>query len=169
MHFTLRQLVYADTAAEYGNFTDAARHLDVSQASISTAVADLERHVGAKLFDRHSSRGVTLTPLGERFLHEVRTLLGHARKFQAMTTLLNAEQNGEITIGCQVALAIRFLPELLEGFKRDFPALSLAVKEENSRDGLIDALLANKIEFGIGIGHAPDDRVISEELAALPV
>ena len=121
MDFTLRQLLYADAAAEYGNFTDAARHLDVSQASISTAVSDLERRIGAKLYHRHSSRGVTLTPIGERFIHEVRVLLEQVQKFQATTTRLKAEQGGEITIGCQVALAIRFLPELLARFAPRLP------------------------------------------------
>jgi DNA-binding transcriptional LysR family regulator len=168
MDFTLRQLVYADAAAEFGNFTDAARHLNVSQASISAAVSLLERGIGARLYHRHSSRGVTLTPVGERFIHEVRVLLGHVQKFQAMTTRLSAEQVGEITIGCQVALAIRFLPEILEGFTRCFPTLTLAVKEENDCDEVIRALLTGKIDFGIGIGHASDDLVVSKELAALP-
>ena len=168
MDFTFRQLLYAEAAAEYGNFTDAARHLDVSQALISTAVSDLERRIGARLYHRHSSRGVTLTPIGERFIHEVRVLLGQVQKFQATTTRLKAEQGGEITIGYQVALAIRFLPELLARFARDFPALTLAVKEESDRDDVIAALLAGKIEIGLGIGQASDDRVVSEELAALP-
>lgn len=168
MDFTLRQLLYADAAADFGNFTDAARHLDVSQASISTAVSDLERRIGAKLYHRHSSRGVTLTPVGERFIREARVLLGQVQKFQANTTRLKAEHGGDITIGYQVALAIRFLPELLAKFARDFPALKLAVKEESDRDDVIAALLAGKIEFGLGIGQASDDRVVSEEIAALP-
>ncbi|MGA2286887.1 LysR family transcriptional regulator [Bradyrhizobium sp.] len=168
MDFTLQQLIYADAAAEFANFTDAARHLDVSQASISAAVSLLERRIGAKLYHRHSSRGVTLTPLGEDFIHEVRVLLGHVRKFQAVAVGLSAGRIGELRIGCQVAIAIRFLPALLDGFGRSFPAMTLAVKEENERDNVIAALLAGKIEFGIGIGHAMDDRIVSGEVAALP-
>ena len=46
--------------------------------------------------------------------------------------------------------------------------MTLAVKEESDRDDVIAALLAGKIEIGLGIGQASDDRVVSEELAALP-
>jgi DNA-binding transcriptional LysR family regulator len=98
MDFTIRQLIYAEAAAEFGSFTDAARRLGVTQASISTAITELEQRVGAKLYDRHSSRGVSLTPIGERFIHEVRILLGHVKTFQAMAERLNAQHNGEIAM-----------------------------------------------------------------------
>jgi DNA-binding transcriptional LysR family regulator len=167
MDFTLRQLIYADAAAQFGNFTDAARHLGVSQASISTVASDLERRMGVKLYKR-SKRGVTLTPAGERFIHEVRLLLVEVAKFQHTTTRLKTEQGGEIRIGYQIALAVRFLPELLARFAQDFPALTLEVEEGTDRNDVIAALLAGKIEFGLGIGQASDERVVSEELAALP-
>ena len=98
MDFTIRQLIYAEAAAEFGNFTHAARHLGVTQASISTAIFELEQRVGTKLYDRHSSRGVTLTPVGERFIHEVRILLGHVKRFQTMAERLKAQHSGEIAM-----------------------------------------------------------------------
>ena len=78
MQLSLRQLRYVVAAADAGNVTEAARRLNVSQPSISSAIAELEAYVGAPLFVRHHARGVTLTPAGERIVNDARLLLKHA-------------------------------------------------------------------------------------------
>lgn len=52
--------------AEEGSITRAATRLHMAQPAASRAVADLERHLGVKLFTR-SSHGVRLTPEGASF------------------------------------------------------------------------------------------------------
>ena len=53
--------------AACGSFTGAARELGVSQPAISQNIAEIERSVGAKLFDRNRGK-VTLTDRGRAFL-----------------------------------------------------------------------------------------------------
>ena len=60
--FRLR--VFMMAAAE-GSFTRAAQHLGVSQPAVSQNIAELEKQVGAVLFDRKRGE-VTLTPEGHR-------------------------------------------------------------------------------------------------------
>lgn len=54
------------TVASLGSFTAAARQLDITQPSVSQNIAELERQVGATLFER-SRAAVKLTPQGETF------------------------------------------------------------------------------------------------------
>jgi DNA-binding transcriptional LysR family regulator len=56
MSFSLRQIRYFVATAELGQISQAAIALSISQSAVTTAIRDLERHVGLDLFNR--------TPLG---------------------------------------------------------------------------------------------------------
>ena len=62
MNMSLRQLRYVVAAADCGHVTAAAKRLNVSQPSVSSAIAEVEAEIGVPLFIRHHARGVTLTP-----------------------------------------------------------------------------------------------------------
>ena len=47
---TLQQLTYLVTVADCGNITEAAEKLFVSQPSLSTAISNLEKEMGIKLY-----------------------------------------------------------------------------------------------------------------------
>ena len=67
----LRSFYYS---AMYGNFTRAAAALSTGQPSVSNHVKELERALGARLFERRP-RGVGLTPEGEVLLELVGDLV----------------------------------------------------------------------------------------------
>ena len=81
MNISLRLLRYVTAAADCGNVTEAARRLQVSQPSVSAAIAELEQMLGVTIFVRHHAKGVTLTPAGQRLINEARLLLKHAEEF----------------------------------------------------------------------------------------
>lgn len=54
------------TLAEQSSFTKTAIALDVSQPAVSQSIAELEKNLGVKLFDRQRGE-VTLTQAGEVF------------------------------------------------------------------------------------------------------
>ena len=64
---TLRQLEYLVAVAELGSFTRAAAALHVSQPTLSSQIAVLEREVGGSLLDR-LPRTVRLTPAGRALI-----------------------------------------------------------------------------------------------------
>jgi DNA-binding transcriptional LysR family regulator len=70
----LAQLTYVVAAAEEETFTAAAARVHVAQPAISQQIAQLERELGERLFDR-SERRVRLTPAGEAFLPHARAAL----------------------------------------------------------------------------------------------
>ncbi|KOV93371.1 LysR family transcriptional regulator [Streptomyces sp. NRRL B-3648] len=67
----LRQLEYFVAVAEDQNFTRAADRVHISQSGVSAQIRQLERELGAELFDR-SARTVTLTVSGKAALERER-------------------------------------------------------------------------------------------------
>lgn len=72
---TLHQLKYILSIAETGSMNKAAEQLYVSQPSLTSAVQELEKEIGIKIFNR-SGRGVTLTNDGAEFLLYARQAVG---------------------------------------------------------------------------------------------
>src|SRR3954449_4442217 len=68
--------------ATRGSFSAAAEALSFTQPAVSQHVARLEKHVGARLFDR-DARGVTLTSAGEAMVRHAERLSDAAQRAEA--------------------------------------------------------------------------------------
>lgn len=167
MNLSLRQLRYVVAAADCGHVTGAAKRLNVSQPSISSAIAEVEAQIGVPLFIRHHARGVTLTPAGEKVVNEARLLLKHAQDFAQNAVGLGDALKGEIAVGCFLTLAIRFLPGLLAGFAQRFPGISVAL-QEGDQEELIGSLMSGRTELALAYSFAVPDDIHSEPLIELP-
>ncbi|WP_258723452.1 LysR family transcriptional regulator [Cellulomonas sp. NS3] len=83
----LRSLV---AVVDEGTFTDAAIALNTSQASVSRAVADLERSVGARLVQR-TNRGALPTVAGTRVATHARRVLEEMDAIAQVATVTGTE------------------------------------------------------------------------------
>ena len=72
-------LVAFESSARHGNFSTAAMELATSQSEISRHIAQLEKQLSVRLFER-SRTGVRLTEAGQRFLDAVDVGLGAFRE-----------------------------------------------------------------------------------------
>src|SRR5258708_14605928 len=62
--------------ADLKGFAAAARKLELSPPAVTRLVAALEERLGARLFQR-TTRSVTLTDAGARYLERARRILAH--------------------------------------------------------------------------------------------
>ncbi|MCB2067309.1 MAG: LysR family transcriptional regulator [Erythrobacter sp.] len=85
-----------------GSFTRAAQRLRVTQPTISAGVADLERQLGARLFERDKG-GVHMTERGGAFLPQARDLEARFRQ---------AEMFGEDRPAVSAQLRVGVIPTL---------------------------------------------------------
>jgi DNA-binding transcriptional LysR family regulator len=148
MNISLRLLRYVTAAADCGNVTEAARRLQVSQPSVSAAIAELEQMLGITIFVRHHAKGVTLTPAGERLIQGARLLLKHAEEFSKTAEGLGDVERGDIAVGCFPALAARFMPSLMLEFSERHPKIALHL-EEGDHGQLMHGLAQGQIEMAI--------------------
>lgn len=105
----LRELRYFLAVYETGSVTAAARRCFISQPSISTAVAALERELGAVLFVRHR-KGVAPTAAAEALYVRARRVVDDAL---SLKSLFEAPPAAEITLGLMRSLDIARVRPLL--------------------------------------------------------
>lgn len=167
MHISMRALAYVVATADTGSVSASAKQLNVSQPSISAAIAQIEATLGMPLFVRHHARGMTTTAAGQRFVNDARHLLNHARDFSRSAESLGSDVSGQITVGSFVTLAIRFMPGLLAEFARRVPGITVNLEEGNQQE-IIEGITSGRLELAIAYAYAVPEEVVAERLAELP-
>lgn len=121
LDFTLVQLRYFQEVARRENMTEAAKHLNVTQSAISTAMAQLERTLGIDLFIRQKNRSVVLSPAGRRFLFEVNPFLESSDALGETAHGLAQSLSGNLTVGVFSPIAPTRLPLIHAEFEKRYP------------------------------------------------
>ncbi|MCX4099171.1 LysR family transcriptional regulator [Nocardia sp. alder85J] len=134
----LRQLSYFVTVAEELHFGRAAQRLHIVQPAVSQQVRRLERELGADLFAR-TSRRVTLTEAGTRFLPAAGEVLAAANRARAVVADLVPAT--VVRLGTSSGIGDH-LDRVLE---RLTPAVTVELVTESTR-ARIDRLLAGGLD-----------------------
>lgn len=162
--FTIRQLEYFEATADTRSIAAAASKLNISQPSVSNAIAKLEDQLGVDLFIRRHAQGVSLTKAGTRILKDVRSLLRHARELQYDAGLPEGAIHGSIGLGCFSTIAPVFMPKLISEFSNLYPAASISL-EEGTQTDLVRLLRSGDIEIALLYDLELPDDVIFEKVA----
>ena len=141
-------------SAEGGSFAEAARHLSLTPAAVGKSVAKLEARLGVRLFQR-STRRLTLTEAGKRFLEEVSDSLITIQN--AVANLASAEGRpvGTLKVSMGTVFGNRYVMPLLGEFVRRFPDISPDWHFDNRQVDLIgqgfDAAIGGGFELPQGV------------------
>ncbi|MGP4103847.1 LysR family transcriptional regulator [Nonomuraea sp. KM90] len=146
----LRQLRYTLAVAEEGSFTRAAARVHVAQPAISQQIAQLERELGEKLFDR-TERQVRLTAAGQAFLPHARAALQAAATGRDAVTALRGVLAGHLTMGTVPAPPATLL-DRLGHFQRRHPRVRLTVRTGDPEQ-LVQQVVAGDLDTAL-IGTA---------------
>jgi DNA-binding transcriptional LysR family regulator len=137
------------SVAERGSFHGAAERLNLSQAALSHRMKRLEDDLGVKLFTR-TTRQVALTPAGLELLPKARAMMEMLSGAYEALRLQGRDKLATLTIGCLPTIATYYLPPILKRFARQFPDLSVHVRD-NSASQIADMVQNGEAEFGITI------------------
>ena len=171
----LRHLRYFVAVAEELHFGRAARRLNIAQPPLSRQIRDLEREIGAPLFERHA-RGVELTAAGHAFLPEARLTLAQAERGVRTAQRAARGETGRLRVGfVEAATWSGILPDVLGFFRMHLPNIGLSLFEMDAREQ-VDAFRDERIDVGILHGAPADaSRTLQVEplyedpmVAALP-
>jgi DNA-binding transcriptional LysR family regulator len=144
----LRHLRYFVAVAEELNFRRAAERLRVSQPPLSLQIKDLERELGAELFDR-SQQKVALTQPGRIFLAHAKQALQQIELAKMDVRRAVGGEAGELKIGFTHSSAfVAYLPETVRTFRARYPHVTLTLREMRSSEQ-VEAIVERKLDFGL--------------------
>ena len=155
MDVTLKQLRYFVAVADDLSFTRAAGRLHISQPSLSVQIGNLERQIGAELFNR-TSRTVELTAAGRGLHDDARRLLADLEQAGERARRTHAAEAATIRIVHTASVAYEALPLILAEVDElpDVGIVAQQVWNDQALDAirLGDAHLALVREFDGGEG-----------------
>src|SRR5262245_25039138 len=125
---TLAQIEAFYWIARLGSFQAAAAHLHLGQPTISVRIANLERTIGVKLFERQGRR-LRVTAVGAGLAVKSERMLSLAAEIAG--PVFDPLQSG-LRLGAPDAFAMVCLPRLLQALEQKYPALEVALTVENS-------------------------------------
>jgi DNA-binding transcriptional LysR family regulator len=134
--------------AQTGSMGKAARQLAISQPVVSKVIADLERMLGVRLFDR-SARGVEPTFYGRALLKRSVALFDDIKTSVEEIRFLADPAAGELRVGMTEASFAGLGASIVERLWQKHPRLSFRVLQAESAALLNHDLPARRIELAV--------------------
>ncbi|MEY8839622.1 LysR family transcriptional regulator [Cribrihabitans sp. XS_ASV171] len=136
-----RQIDYLIAIAEEGSTAAAARVLNVSQPSVSIALAQVEAHFGQPLFVRRLGQGMEPTAFG-------RSKIAGFRVLRKMATETIEDTERRVILGVFETLGPRFAPALIREYAAREPEVEIQLREGNL-GRLFEDLATGRIDLAL--------------------
>jgi DNA-binding transcriptional LysR family regulator len=146
----LRRLRTFATVAEHGTVLRAAQVLHITQPALSRQISGLEQELGFKLFERIGRR-LLLTPRGEQFLGDCRSLLTHAG---VLNDRAQALRRGDIRVLRVAASALTIegaFPTFLRRYADCVPGVQLTLIEEDNAAEHLNMLERGEVHLSVNV------------------
>lgn len=145
--------------AEARSFSRAAESLDLANATVTTCVRNLERHLNVTLISRDTRR-LSLTEEGQRFLPQAKDLLASVVRIEDDVRSSLGRLQGTLHVEVPISIGNAILKPALHEFARRHPEVMTAVTLTNQPHHVI--------EHGIDLAVRMD-RIEDADLVARPV
>ncbi|KWO37710.1 LysR family transcriptional regulator [Burkholderia sp. MSMB1459WGS] len=149
-------------SAESGSFSAAARRLALTPAAVSRNVAHLERNLGVQLFQR-STRGLTPTEAGDRFLLSVRSGLDSIQGAIADLMVNATKPSGVLKLSVPAGFGMDYLLPLMPAFLERYPE----VRPDWFFDNRPVDLIGEGFDVAIGGGFELPAGMVARELGRI--
>ena len=147
MPIELRLLRCALAVAEHHNFVRAARAVRMSQPSLSRNIQNIERRVGARLFERGTG-DVVPTDAGEIFLKQAREVVARSADLDREMDLLKGLAKGELNIGSGTYPSAMMVDQAIVRLVRAHPTVQLRIWNDNAAN-LLPLLRKRELDLAV--------------------
>src|SRR5690606_16018121 len=132
--------------AKQGSFQAAAKHMNVTQPTVSLRIRELEEALGTRLFER-DGRSAKLNAEGTAALHYADEIL---KLLDELETRLRTGDplQGILRVGSSETVAIAVLPKIITLLGERYPRLKVELTVSNSFV-LLNELSANHLDLAI--------------------
>lgn len=150
--------------AAHHSFVGAARHLSMTPASVTRAIAGLEEGLGVQLLLR-TTRKVSLTSAGAVYAARIAPILA---AFETAADEVREQQgvaSGLIRLNAPMSMGLRLLPDVVREFRVLFPQTRISF---TLTDSFID-IQSGDVDLAIRISEPPTDKsTIWRKLCPVP-
>ena len=146
-----------------GGITAAASMLNISQPSVSRLIADMERAVGFRLFDRRGAR-VHPTAQAQALYEAVRRSYAGLDLLDQAARRIRAHPVGTVRIAALAAIAMAILPAVIARFRILYPDIKIVVESLGQR-GIEERIFLGQADLGIGVDATGREGIRSTLLA----
>lgn len=145
---------------EHRSFTDAAKALSVSKATVSKAVSRLEQHLETSLFSR-TSRRLALTESGRRLADHAARILAEGQAAEEAARDETAELSGTVRLGAPMTFGLLRVAPLIAEFTKLHPQVDIDLHLSDARIDLVEMGL----DATIRVAEMPDSSLRARRLA----
>ena len=168
----LNHLQYFRVLAQTEHYTQAANLLDITQPSLSHAIALLEKELGCYPFEKQG-RNIKLTKYGRIFYEYIEKGLQEIDLGERRLRDLTSQENGWIDLAFIYTLGSHYVPHLLQSFlaQSQNRNVKFSLKQGNTTE-ILQGLKEEKydIAFCSYVEHQPDINflpIAQEEVVAI--
>lgn len=140
------------TVLDAGNFSAAAKILNISQPAVSFQMQALEKYLGAPVFERVGHE-LKLTDEGNAALPFIRSLVEDADTLQSALSDMRSTISGTLIISASTIPGEYVAPRLMAEFRQLYPQVKMTLKVGDSA-AAADDVLAGRADVGF-IGSTP--------------
>jgi DNA-binding transcriptional LysR family regulator len=158
----LHELEVFVAVADAGSFARAATRLRRSPPAVTRAISALETRLGARVFNR-TTRSLTLTDVGERFLDSARRVLSDLEIAEKEAVGEAATPQGHLTLTASVTFGRSAVAEVVADFLQQFPRVTASVV---LLDRVVN-LVEEGIDVAVRIGPLPDSTLMARRVGAV--
>lgn len=138
------------------SYTQAARRLGLSKATVSQRIAALERAAGVPLVQR-STRAVALTAAGQQLTEDTAPAFTHIEQSYAAIRDLASTPRGMVRMTAPVALGRQHVMPALSAFLRQFPQ----IRVELDLTDKLSNLAQDGYDLAIRHSHQPPETYVA--------
>lgn len=155
------ELAFFCTLAQNASLAATGRELGVSTAAVSKRLGLLERRLGVALVSR-STRHMSLTVEGERYLVHARRLLAEIAAFEQSLRDRRDEPQGLLRVNATLGFGRAHVAPVISRFARRHPAVQVQLQLTAHPP----PVTSDSFDVCIRFGAPPDAHVLARRLAA---
>jgi DNA-binding transcriptional LysR family regulator len=163
---TIRQFEAFLAIVDLNGIAAAAERLGLSSSAVSQLLAELERELGFRLFDR-TTRRVSLSTAGRDFLPSAESVLRHLRAAEQTASDIRNRAAGIVRVGAPLVLASTAIPYAIAGYAEQKPKVVVRVVDTDVEQ-LVERVASGDVDLAIGPDRATGDRVRREAVFRSP-
>jgi len=148
--------------ADLRGFAPAARKLGLSPSGLTRLIAALEDRLGARLLQR-TTRSVTLTDVGARYLERVRRILGDVEDAEGSAQDQRTRPSGRLVVSAPLGFGRLHVSPVMSAYLTRYRDVS---GELRLSDRMIN-LVEDGVDLAVRIGHLADSSLVARHVGEM--